>query len=243
MVGSERFRRLVNSQAGAAANARLSGELAQRFNTLYSGLSQDARDRFDALKKRCESMQDLTDADVGSSDSLDRIADNQLQGVNRLLWVYLKLLHTQASLSHFLEATDEREIVALEQAVTTKLRNLPSDPAAADDSLEVKKRRSLEDTLASAVSRKENIQRARAHLEYVQLELARIGSKVNALAELKITRHDPSLITTEVDDAARSVESTEQAMGELRMFNGLTSDDIQAPEILTKAKPGVRVQQ
>jgi hypothetical protein len=44
-----------------------------------------------------------------------------------------------------------------------------------------------------------------------------------------------------VDDVARSVESTEQAIGELQMLTGLTTDDAEAPPILRTAPQRVRV--
>lgn len=239
MVGNDRFRRLVNSQAGNEENTRSSAELTRRFNTLYMGLSKESKDRFDALKHRCESMRaaGVSESDIADSGGIDKVAASQLQGVNRMLWVFLKLLHTHGALLQFLKSTDEREIIALEEAAKSKLSELPE---TADDDLTIKKRKSLEDTLKTALARKENLQHAKENLDYVQLELARIASKVAALSEMMVARHDPSMITSEVDDAARSVETTEQAIGELRMFNGLTAEDTNAPPILMQPAPRVR---
>ena len=238
LVGNGRFRRLVNSQTSAVENQRSSEQLAQRFNALYMGLSKDARERFELLKKRCEVLRgsSLSDDEITERSGIDKIEASQLQGVNRLLWVYLKLLHTHGALLNFLNNTDSGEIEALEKAARERLAEIPEN---AENPVDQKKRKSLEDTLASALSRRENLRHARENLEYVQLELARIASKVAALAEMTVARHDPDAITTEVDDAARSVETTEQAIGELRMFNGLTAEDVQAPRILNA--PSVRV--
>lgn len=232
LVGNDRFRRLINSQTAAVENQRSSEQLAQRFNALYMGLSKDARNRFEALKKRCEVLRGtgLSEDEIAERSGIEKIQASQLQGVNRLLWVYLKLLHTHGALLNFLNDTDESEIEALEKAARARLAEIPENTEVAVDQ---KKRKSLEDTLASALSRRENLSHARENLEYVQLELARIASKVAALAEMTVARHDPDAITTEVDDAARSVETTEQAIGELRMFNGLTAEDVQAPRILS----------
>lgn len=238
LVGNERFRRAINSQANAAADKRSSEEVMQRFNTLYMGLDRDSRLRFDALKKRCEVLRgvEFNDDDV-EDKGFDKISENQLQGVNKLLWVYLKLLHTHGALLQFLSNTDAREINALEEAAKARLKDIPENSENPNDD---KKRKSLEDTLASAKLRRDNLQRARDNLEYVQLELARIASKVTALAEMTVSRHNPDAITNQVDDAARSVETTEQAIGDLRMFNGLTAEDVQAPRILQPTTPRVR---
>lgn len=239
LVGNERFRRMVNSRANAAADKRSSEEVMQRFNALYLGLDREARARFDALKKRCEVLRgvEFNDDDSSERGGIDKIAENQLQGVNKLLWVYLKLLHTHGALLQFLANTDAREINALEEAAKARLKDIPENSENPNDE---KKRRSLEDTLASAKLRRDNLQRARDNLEYVQLELARIASKVTALAEMTVSRHNPDAITNQVDDAARSVETTEQAIGDLRMFNGLTAEDVQAPRILQPPTPRVR---
>lgn len=239
LVGNQRFRRLVNSQAQAQDDARSSEQVTQRFNALYMGLDKEARARFDALKKRCEVLRgsELSDDEITERGGIDKIAESQLQGVNRLLWVYLKLLHTNNALTQFVANTDMREIVALEDAANARLKDIPD---VSDNPNDQKKRKSLEDTLASAKARRENLKRAKDNLEYVQLELARIASKVTALAEMTVARHNPDAITDQVDDAARSVETTEQAIGELRMFNGITAEDTQAPRILQPAMPRVR---
>jgi len=240
LVGSDRFRRTVNARAGAQESKLSAEELNRRFNTLYMGLSKDSKGLFDQLKKRCEALRGtgLDGADENDG-GLDKMNQNQLQGANRLLWVYLKLLHTHGALQRFLATTDEREIDQLENAAKAKLKEIP-DAAAGE--IEAKKRRSLEDTLSTLAARRDNLKRARENLEYVQLELARIASKVTALSEMTVMRQDPARITSEVDDAARSVETTEQAIGELQMFNGLTAEDnTQAPPILSAPMPRVQV--
>jgi hypothetical protein len=67
----------------------------------------------------------------------------------------------------------------------------------------------------------------------VQLELGRIGAKLSGIAELAVNRQDPRLLTDDVDDVARSVQATEEAIGELQVFTGLTDEDENAPEILS----------
>ena len=239
MVGNSRFRRLINSQAQSAENAVYSEQVNRRFNALYMGLGKESRDRFDAIKKRCETLRGVANSDVDADleSSMAKIDESQLQGVNKMLWVYLKLLHTHGSLVQFLNTTDEREIHALEQASRSRLAEIPENSENPNDA---KKRKSIEDTLASALARRENLTRAKDNLEFVQLELARIASKVTALVEMTAARHDPGSITHELDDAARSVETTEQAISELRMFSGLTDSDIQAPSILKAPTPRVR---
>ena len=96
-----------------------------------------------------------------------------------------------------------------------------------------KKRKSLEDTLATVAARRDNIKKARENHDFVTLELERIAAKLNGIAELAVNRQDPGLLSHDVDDVARSVQATEEAIGELQSFTGLTVDDVAAPEILS----------
>lgn len=230
VASNPRFQRSVEARAGAAAAARSATALLQRFNQLYYALASEAQEQFNQMRQRCEALRPAAQPDAVSSDrQMDAFAQSQVGGVNRLLWVYLKLLHTLATLDRFLKTTDEDEIINLEQTTRLRLEALPKEST---DEITVKKRRSLEDTLATATARRENLKRAKENHEFVQLELERIGAKLTALSEMAVNRQDPSQITNEVDDVARSVEGTEQAINELQSFTGLTKEDEQAPPIL-----------
>ncbi|MEI6232325.1 MAG: hypothetical protein WCT04_04695 [Planctomycetota bacterium] len=240
MVGNARFRRHVLAQSGAETAAVSEDEMALRFNRLFMGLDPQSKALFEQLKKRCESLQSTPSG--GDDDknplSAETIVESQVNGANRMLWVYLKLLHTQGALQRFLSTTDVGEIDALELAAKTKLNEI-QDSDVSD--LAAKKRRSLEDTLKTVDDRHANLDRAKENLEFVELELARIYSKISALSEMTVMRQDPTRISGEVDDAARSVETTEQAIGDLQMFNGLTAEDVQAPRILRPKSVALRV--
>jgi hypothetical protein len=71
------------------------------------------------------------------------------------------------------------------------------------------------------------------------LELERIHAKLMVLAEMAINRQDLTTITSGVDAAARSVETTERTISDLNSFTGLGMEDETAPEIiLQSAKVG-----
>ncbi|MGD0093623.1 MAG: hypothetical protein ABSE73_27250 [Planctomycetota bacterium] len=225
-----RFQRALDSQTGAAEAERTAATMQRRFNQLFFALASEAQELFNQMRRRCEVLRPSGPQDPTSSDAhLDGFAQSQAAGVNKLLWVYLKLLHTKATLDHFLRTTDEDEIVNLEQTTRLRLEALPKESS---DELTAKKRHSLEDTLATATARRENLKRAKENREFVELELERIAAKLTALSEMAVNRQDPERITSEVDDVARSVEGTEQAINELQAFTGLSKEDEQAPPIL-----------
>jgi len=229
MASNPRFQRAISAERNAAVSQQTSQTMSRRFLELYHGLDDPARKQFEALRVRCEVLRSSTEG-----HTVEQFSDEQLSGVDRLLWVYLKLLHTRLKLQRFFRTTDRNEIDNLEQTTRLRLEALPKD---ATDDLAMKKKRSLEDTLSTAVARKDNLKRAQENSEFVELELERIAAKLTAVSEMAINRQDPAQITSEVDDVARSVESTEQAIGELQMLTGLTMEDAEAPPILRKQQP------
>lgn len=236
---NERFQRVVDSQADASVENKTAEQMRLRFNQLFYGLDTAAQARFNELRARCEVLRDvkLGPGDEDAALRLEKVADLQLSGVNRLLWVYLKLLHTRATLMHFFKATNEGEIKNLIEV--TRLR-LEAIPASSTDDINEKKRRSLDDTLRTATARWDNWKRAKENSEYVELELERIAAKLTALAELAINRQDPDRITTEVDQVTQSVQTTEQTMSELHDITGFTPEDLVAPQILNRPSQRLR---
>jgi hypothetical protein len=227
LAGHPRFQHYVDHYQNVVTSSQSNEVARKRFDDMYQGLDDRARRAFDELRGRCLSVSEL--AETGGK--IDPLAAEQLQGINKLLWVYLKLLHTKARLERFFASTDEREIEQLLADSRRRLAGLPND--ATTNPITEKKKKTLEDTLATAEARKGNLKRAQENHEFVELELQRISAKLSGVVELAANRSDPAALTTEVDDAARSVVSTEQMMSELQMFTGITQEEEgEAPEIL-----------
>lgn len=234
LATNKRFRWIVDARRRHAEMSAEEKDRQSRFQELYDGLNEANTERFDSLRARCEVLQDLASAAAASSAlGVDHVAETQLEGVNRLLWVFLKLLHTKQRLERFFHSTDEGEIVKLQEETQRRMEMLEERDGAEDDPILEKKQSSLKDTLNTAAERLENLKRARQNYEYVNMELERIAAKLSGLAEMAVNRQDPSIITTEVDDVARSVEATEEAISELQVYTGLTSRDTAAPSILS----------
>lgn len=233
-ANNPRFRRAVYARIGAAEAHRTNEVMMKRYDQLYRSLDAQSQEAFDAVRARCESLRILAERSAASKNhGLDAITREQLGGLNRLLWVFLKLLHTRTTLEHFFRTTDEAE---LQRQLDTARERLATIPADAPDAIEQKKRRSVLDTVETITSRLGNLQRARANYEFVNLELERVKAKLEAVAELAINRQDPASVTDQVDDAARSVEATEQALTELQVITGIGIEDMQAPAIIASQR-------
>lgn len=221
-----KFQAHVKAQSHKEAKARVEGPALQQ---IFSMLDPRGRARFEELRNRCRNLQALAQGirPVGVDSS---VASLHLEGINKLLWVFLKLLYSRQTLEQFLDRTDEAKIQRNLSEIQVKIENL--GPQEEDTAVEVKMRRTLHDTLNSASLRLENLAKAKDNYEYIKLELERIDSKITSIAELAVNRQDPGFITSEVDGVTATMAQTEQAMSDLQFLSGLGEADLTPPEFL-----------
>jgi len=179
---------------------------------------------------RCRNLQSLAKGLRQGTVETNEVESIHNEGINRLLWVFLKLLYTRGSLEQFLRRTDEAEIQGAVEELERKLEAL--GPEAEDTATETKKRRTLQDTLQSARLRLENLSKAKENYEFVQLELDRIDSKITSIAELSVNRQDPGFISSEVDGVTSTMEQTERAMSDLQFLSGLGEQEVAPPPFI-----------
>lgn len=229
-----RFQRAVDAEDGEKEEDKRVKESRKRFDQLYFNLDPEGRGLFDSLRERCQIITQNMQAQSNANVSMDKISDWQAQGVNKLLWVYLKLVSTRTTLTRFLNKLDDKQFDKLEKETKKKLEVLGDDPS------KDKMRHSIEDTLKTIEARRNNLKKARDNYEFIGLEMDRISAKLTALSELAINRQDMSMITNDIDQVANSVESTEQAIGELNIFAGSSAiEDDRTPEIIQRKKPAL----
>jgi hypothetical protein len=142
-------------------------------------------------------------------------------GLDRLLWLFLRLLLSKTALDRFLGTMNNAEI-------TARLEQLRKDLAAAQGGGDERIVRSLQDSIAMSELRLDNAERARKNAQFVSVELDRIEGKIQALAEMAVNRQDPDFLSTQVDSAAESMRQTEKAVSELQHLTGL-ADELQEP--------------
>ncbi|MCK5796828.1 MAG: hypothetical protein KAI47_06590 [Deltaproteobacteria bacterium] len=146
----------------------------------------------------------------------------QTEGINKLLWAFLKLLYSRHAVRRFLATTDERAIRTQLQDVETKLAALGDEME--DTPNQIRIRRTLVSTLESINLRLENLAKAQDNFQYLELEIDRIDNKITSIAELAVNRQDPDFITSEVDGVAASMEETEAAINDLNLLDIEDSD-------------------
>jgi hypothetical protein len=229
LTASTRFRAAIDAKIhkGHGVDPAQRRESAgQNLTSLLRGLTDGARHRFEALQRRCIDMRRIAQGVGGRTANPDSAVDRlDTPGLDRLLWIFLRLLYSRQSLTHFLETTDERK---LDQNVKTARARLEKATERGDE----RKVRSLRDSLATAELRLDNYKKADDNAEFVEIELERIEGKINAISEMSINRQDPDFISKEVDSVAESMRHTEAAISELKLVTGLVDDLAEPPAIL-----------
>jgi hypothetical protein len=223
-----RFRAAIDSKAharaGAAADARAPAQAAPSLRAMLAGLPVDARNRFERLHARCVEMRAIAAGVRGAArDATGAAEEIRTPGLDRLLWLFLRLLLSKTALDQFLATMNEAEI-------STRLEQLRKDLSAAQAGGGGDERiaRSLQDSIAMSELRLDNYGRARKNGQFVSIELDRIEGKIQALAEMAVNRQDPDFLSSQVDSAAESMRQTEKAVSELQHLTGL-ADELQEP--------------
>ncbi len=184
--------------------------------------------RFLSLRQRCYEMRDIAAGIRGHSqtDGGDIAAEAMRNSsLDRLLFLFLKLLVSQAGLERFLNTTSEREL-------ELRLQDVQARKAQAQAGGDERIVRSLQDSEADATLRLENYRKSLKDAEFVNVELDRIETKIRTLVETAVSRQDADTLSVQVTAAADSMKQTEDAVRNLQHLTGLESALEDTPPIL-----------
>jgi hypothetical protein len=226
-----RFQAAIDAKAraegrGGVAEARRPTDVQQRLADVLRGLSEQRRSRFLRLRAHCVEMQRIANAVRGDTHDTSGAARELRQpALDRLLWVFLRLLLSQQAIERFLRTADGE---ALEQSLVDLSKREAEASARADERI----LRSLRDSIATAQLRLDNFKKAQGNAEFVGLEIDRIESKIQALTETAISNQDPDGLSAQVDAVAEGISATEETIRELQNITGMTADVEGTPSIL-----------
>lgn len=198
---------------------------------LLAELPKSLVDRFEAVRTRCAELQRLArqmrDPDrTGTPPPLD---DIQIAGLDRLLWMYLRLLFTQYSMSQFLKKTSAAQIESGIGQLEERLKTLSTE---ADDARRQRLQKVVEENLATSRARLANYKKAEESYELMGLEIDRLENTIHSLSELAVNRQEPEFISGQIDQVANSMVQTERTMGELAFVTGLQLANEEVPPML-----------
>jgi hypothetical protein len=220
LVSRPRFRDAIDAQVHKEAQQPQAA--SESLMDVVNSLTPQSRQRFDALRLRCLEMKSIARGVSGQAESSSE--DLSTPALDKLLWIFLRLLVSQQWLERFLHSTNEGEIRARIDDAKARLTTAASQ--------EERIKRSLEDSVAAQELRLQNYKKAMENSEFVRLELDRIEAKIQALVESSVNRQDPDALSSQIEGVAASVQSTEAAIRELQQITGAVDQMKEPPAIL-----------
>ena len=202
-----------------------------KLNRILTALDNEDRSRYERLKDLCLELRHIADRIKGTiKTELEVISDVQVNSINRLLWMYLKLLYSKNALEAYFKAINVKEIQARIKGAKERLEAM--GPEDNDSEAEAKRRESLMDLLKTSQKRLESYRISTDNYDFIGLELERLYSKITSLAEMGINQQDPNLITNEISVVSSSIEKAERTMDELDFITGFSFQDEEPPDLL-----------
>jgi hypothetical protein len=241
VVGTHpKFQRYVDVQEHKAAREQGSSVVAEAFDRIIRSLPPRQFRRFEGLRDRCLSLRQIAEQmhdsqNLGTEAVPGPLEDLQLSGMDRLLWIYLRLLYTQTMLEKFFERTDEGQIQREIKRLEDRIAQIPADESGVTSPRQTI-RKALVDNLVTCRGRLENLQKARDNFDLVEAEIERLENKISSITEMAINRQDPQFVSGQVDQVAASLVHTEQTMNDLQFATGLDPFDDAAPNILPRGE-------
>lgn len=196
VASSPRFRNLVDGEALLAEQ----GRWERRVGDLKGRMDRQSLQRFESLAKKCREIQDMA-AITGSS--VAPLEDARLGGMEQLVYMYLRLLVSQATINANFPAGEQdnlhRRIEALQKEIAR-----PGLPETV--------KRSKEGTLEIEKRRLENLDRAAESRALVDSEMERIEKQVELIREDTAMGREPIGLTSRIDQVVTTLGETSEWM-------------------------------
>lgn len=235
LVSIHRFRAAIDAKAHQEGKEKpqAARPVAPSVAQIVSHLPPAGQRRFQDLHARCLKMRAIAQRVRGRAEGADEAGEEiSTPALDRLLWVFLRLLLSQDALARFLSETRESDIV---KRVDDLRKSFEAAKAGGDERI----LRSLQDSVAVNELRLDNYRKAMKNAEFVRIELDRIEGKIQVLTEMSVNRQDPDFLSSQVDSVTESMRQTEKAISELQHITGLSDELEEPPAILESDVSGV----
>ena len=226
-----KFQRYVDAQSAKETRQIKSQRNEDILRKIQQSLPKKLYNRYTSLRERCQRLGQIG-ADLKSPTTVEaelNLESLQTKGLDRLLWVYLRLLFSQHSMDRFFDTVSEKKITKDLNRIEKQLEELGPDDKSAHDA---KIRRTLIDNQATLNDRLLNYEQAKSNYQFVELELERVENKIKSIAEISVNRQDPEFISGQIDAVANSMKETERTMNDLKFVTGIGEVDAEVPELM-----------
>lgn len=204
---------------------------SQRFQQLMDFLSPPDAERFETLRHRCLELVSLRRS-MASKEGSPGVEDFRGESLDRMLWLFLKLLHQRTGLEKFLGATRHEQIEAeLHSAEQQLVSAMERDKTAGLP--ESRLSTSIRDRVTTIRERLENHRQATDGLELVAAEIDKTEQQITHLCEVGMTTSDSAGLSVQIDSISQSLQSSEKIFSQASFSQ--IYDDEPAPPLLSGA--------
>lgn len=202
---------------------------AQRFQQLMAFLNPADAERFETLRRRCSDLLNLRRT-MGPKEGAPGVEHFRGESLDRMLWLFLKLLHQRSGLQRFLAATHRNQIEGEMNTAQTQLASSQARDTAAGVP-ESRLSTSIRDRMATIQERLENYDKASESLELVTAEIDKTEQQITHLCEVGMTMSDAAGLSVQIDSISDSLQSSEKIFSEASFSQ--IYDDEPAPPLLS----------
>lgn len=225
-VGMEpRFRNYLRAMKHVAV---VPAAAVPQFQQMMAFLHPTDAHRFNELRRRCSELLKLRQRmrhDAGAPD------DFQVDSLDRMLWLFLRLLHQRAGLEKFMSITRREE---LEADLAEAHRQLAASSArdAVADQPDSRLTSSIRERIATLGERIDSHKAATDGLELVAAEIDKTEQQLTQLCEVGMGAPDIAALSVQIDGISASLQLSEKIFSETPF--GSVYDAEPAPPLLTR---------
>ena len=222
-----RFQKVLKATGNSKLPPPLPDDPAARLQQLIAFLSREDLARFETLRDRCTDLNKLRSS-MNAREGNSGVEDFRGESLDRMLWLYLKLLHQRSGLQRFLTSTEEEKIRTELQSAQAQLATSQAKDQAAGTT-ESRLTTSVRDRLKTIQERLENYQRATDSLELVTAEIHKTEQQITHLCEVGMTMSDSAGLSVQIDSISESLQSSEEIFADTSFATFAVEDDTPPP--------------
>lgn len=225
------FRTWVNLRDHKELQEDREESVEQQMRRMLGSIPRGARKRFDKLTAQCHALQKISAKFRGvHTDNETNGFSMQGDGLDRLVWLFLKLLYAEASLREFFESTSMADI---EREIRRVEGRLQREAARPDNEQRRRIMSTLDDNLQACQKRKANLEQAQENFDLLMAEQTRLENRIRSIAEMGFGQDDAAMLSSEINVATGSIQDAETTLNELRFVTHLAAEHGQpVPDII-----------
>ncbi len=210
----------------------------QRFEQLMAFLSPADAERFESLRRRCLELVELR-RNMATKEGSPGVEDFRGESLDRMLWLFLKLLHQRSGLQKFLGATRREQIESELQAADQQLTSARERDKTAGLP-ESRLTTSIRDRVTTIRERLDNHHQASEGLELVTAEIDKTEQQITHLCEVGMTMSDAAGLSVQIDSISSSLQASEKIFSQA-LFSQVFDDEAAPPMLSSAAAAPARV--